>query len=54
MELYLLRSRECRVFVSVSQSFLGRFQKFKDLIGEHVKTILMNPVTSQQRLQKNL
>ena len=31
-----------RVFVSVSRSFLDRFQKFKDQLGEHVKTILMN------------
>ena len=40
------RRRECREFVSISLSFLGRFQNFKDLIGEHVKPILMNPVTS--------
>ena len=38
---------ENRVFVSVSWSFLGRFQKFKDLDGEHVKAILMNPIVSQ-------
>ena len=40
------------VFVSVSRPFLGRIQKFKDLVGEHEKAIRMNPVTSQPTRQK--
>ena len=48
------RRRECRAFVPVSRVFLGRFQKFKDLVVEHIKVILMNPVALQSHRQKTL
>ena len=46
------RRGECRTFVLVSLPFLGQFQKFKDLVGEDIKTILMNLGTSQTNRQK--
>ena len=49
---FFWRIGECRVFVSVSRSFLGRFQKFKDVVGEHVKTILTSLVAAQTYRQK--
>ena len=44
----------CRAFVSVSWSFLGQFRKFHDLVGEHIKMILMNPVIALPLRQKNM
>ena len=38
--------------ICVRISVIGRFQKFKNLVGEHVKTMLMNQVTSQRLQQK--
>ena len=43
--------REFRAFVSVSRPFLGRFQKFKDLVGEHYRAILMNVAQLDQLIK---
>ena len=37
------------MFVSVSRVFLGQFLKFKELVGEQVKTILTALVTVQKK-----